>query len=77
MTTVARSSISDPHRLIERFRTAVDLWATGVMIRRQTIRRNRPDASAEEVDSLLNQWLQERPGAEYGDGPQPEEPQRS
>lgn len=64
----------DSLRLVERFYTAVDLWATGVMLRRETIRRNRPEASAREVDALLNQWLQQRPGAEMGDGPRPEGP---
>jgi hypothetical protein len=48
---------------------AVDLWATGVALQRQTIRRRYPDASDEEIDTLLNHWLQERPGAQSGDGP--------
>jgi hypothetical protein len=65
-------SISDSLRLIERFRTTVDLWATGVILRRQAIRRDQPDASEAEIDTLLNQWLQERPGAEMGDGPRPD-----
>ena len=67
----------DSLQLVERFYTTVDLWATGVMLHRQTIRRNRPEASAREVDALLNQWLQERPGAELGDGPRPEGPRRT
>jgi hypothetical protein len=67
----------DDRRLIERFHTTVDLWATGVMLRRQTIRRNQPDASDETVDALLAKWLQERPGAELGDGPQPDGPDRT
>ena len=61
----------DSRSVIERFRTTVDLWATGLTLRRQTIRRNRPEASDEEVDALLNAWLQERPGAEWGDGARP------
>ncbi len=66
--------MSDALRLIERFHTTVDFWATGVALRRQTIRRGRPDLSDHEVDALLNQWLQERPGAAMGDGPQPADP---
>ncbi|MBP7777144.1 MAG: hypothetical protein KA371_08460 [Acidobacteria bacterium] len=62
----------DSPRVIERFRTTVDLWATGLTLRRQAIRRNRPDASDEEVDALLTAWLQERPGAEWGDGARPD-----
>jgi len=61
-------------RSIDRLCTAIDLWTTGLMLRRQTIRRNQPEASAAEVDALVNQWLQERPGAELGDGPQPVRP---
>jgi len=68
--------ISDADRLVARFHTAVDLWATGVMLRRQTIRRRNPEASAQDVEALLNQWLQQRPGAEMGDGPQPDLPRR-
>jgi hypothetical protein len=56
-------------RLVERLRTAVDLWATGVALKRETIRRGHPDASDAEIETLLNRWLQERPGAEGGDGP--------
>lgn len=69
--------MTDSLRAIERFRTTVDLWATGVTLRRQTIRRNRPEASAEEIETLLNQWLQERPGAEWGDGARPDRPART
>jgi hypothetical protein len=57
-------------KLIERFRTVVDLWDTGVAIRRQAIRRAMPWASDDEVEERLRSWLQERPGAEQGDGPQ-------
>jgi hypothetical protein len=68
--------VGDALTMIERFHTTIDLWATGVTVRRQTIRRNQPNASADEVDALLNRWLQERPGAEMGDGPQPDKPTR-
>lgn len=56
-------------RLVERLYTAVDLWATGVALQRQAIRRRNPDVSNEEIEVLLNRWLQQRPGAETGDGP--------
>jgi hypothetical protein len=62
----------DSHRAIERFRTTIDLWATGLTLRRQAIRRTRPSASDAEVNALLWAWLQERPGAEYGDGAPPD-----
>ena len=61
---------ADPaDRLVERLYTAVDLWATGVALKRGAIRRRHPEASAEEIETLLNRWLHERPGAEGGDGP--------
>jgi hypothetical protein len=61
--------VAPADRLVERLHTAVDLWATGVALKRETIRRRHPDASDEEIEILLNRWLQERPGAEGGDGP--------
>jgi hypothetical protein len=59
--------------LSERFRTAADLWATAVALRRQAIRRAEPGLTETEVEQRLGHWLQERPGAEQGDGPQPEQ----
>jgi hypothetical protein len=61
--------VAPADRLVERLYTAVDLWATGVALKRETIRRRHPDASDDEIEILLNRWLQERPGAESGDGP--------
>jgi hypothetical protein len=57
--------------LVERFRTAVDLWATAVAIKRQALRRAHPELSASEIEQRVGEWLRERPGAEMGDGPQP------
>jgi hypothetical protein len=68
--------VSESLRASERFRTTLDLWATGLTLRRQAIRRSRPDASDAEVDALLGAWLQERPGAERGDGAAPDRPDR-
>lgn len=64
--------MSDALCAIERFRTTIDLWATGLTLRRQAIRRDRPDASDAEVDAMLWAWLQERPGATHGDGATPD-----
>ena len=61
--------VADEARLAERFQTALDLWATGVAIRRQALRRLHPNASDQEIDRLLIEWLHHRPGAEHGDGP--------
>jgi len=64
--------VDDLARLAQRFQTALDLWATGVIIQRETLRRQHPKASPDEIESLLNRWLQHRPGAEWGDGPPPD-----
>jgi len=63
--------MSAPDRLIERFRMALDCWQTGVALQRQRLVRMHPEASRNEIEALLNRWLQERPGAERGDGPEP------
>jgi hypothetical protein len=57
--------------LVERLRTALDLFDAGVVLHRQTLRRRFPDKSEHEIDRLVNEWLSQRPGAEHGDGPQP------
>jgi hypothetical protein len=49
---------------------AADLWEAGVAIRRQSIRREHPQASETDISRLVGDWLQQRPGAEAGDGPQ-------
>ena len=51
------------------FRTTVDLFAAGVAMKRQSLRRSHPDATEEEIERRLRHWLHERPGAEYGDSP--------
>jgi hypothetical protein len=61
--------VNDKRQLVDRLHTAVDLWATGVAMQRHAIRRRDPDASAAAVEARLNRWLQDRPGAEAGDGP--------
>lgn len=55
-----------------RFETTLDLWDTAMQLRRQSLRRENPAASDDQIERLLNRWLAHRPGAERGDGPQPE-----
>ena len=57
----------DPSLAARRFRTAMELFEAGVSMMRQDLRRRFPDADEEEIKTRLRQWLQERPGAEYGD----------
>jgi hypothetical protein len=48
---------------------ALDLFQAGVDVMRQNLRRRHPEAQDEEIERLLGDWLQERPGAESGDCP--------
>ena len=57
----------DPTLAARRFRTAMDLFEAGVSMMRQNLKRSFPEADEEEIKTRLRQWLQERPGAEYGD----------
>lgn len=55
--------------VVEAFRTTLDLFQTGVDLMRQNLRRRHPQASDEDIERRLGEWLQERPGAESGDCP--------
>ena len=52
---------------IDLFRMTLDLFQTGVDVMRQNLRRRHPEADDEEIERLLGEWLQERPGSERGD----------
>jgi hypothetical protein len=51
------------------FRTALDLFEIGVEVMCQNLRRAHPDASSQDIEERLLEWLHERPGAESGDCP--------
>jgi hypothetical protein len=53
----------------ERFRIVLELFETGVRLRRETLRRAHPGVSASRLEELLAEWLRARPGARQGDGP--------
>src|SRR4051794_33786628 len=53
------------------FRMTLDLFQTGLDVMRQNLRRRHPEAQDEQIERLLGEWLQERPGAEFGDCPGP------
>lgn len=42
---------------VERLRIALDLFEAGVDIMRQRLRRERPDASEEEIEREVEAWL--------------------
>ena len=50
-----------------RLRIALDLFEAGERMMHQTLRRQHPNASSEEIKEKLGRWLQTRPGAEFGD----------
>ena len=50
-----------------RFRTALELFEAGVAMMRQNLSRQFPEADEKEIAARLAKWLQERPGAEFGD----------
>src|SRR5262249_7551347 len=56
----------DPARNLE---LALDLFAAGEAMMRQSLRRRFPGASEAEIQARLDAWLAERPGAEAGDAP--------
>lgn len=52
----------------ERMAATADLFEFACDIRRGKLRREHPDQSPEQIEQLIDAWLQERPGAELGDG---------
>lgn len=55
--------------LRDRLLATFDMFDLGVEMMAANLRRRHPDASPEEIERLLDDWLLERPGAEAGDGP--------
>lgn len=51
-----------------RLKTALELQRAGVAMMRQSLARRYPDESEQEIGRRLTAWLQDRPGAEFGDG---------
>lgn len=52
----------------ERLRTALALYEFAEAMLRRRLRRTHPKASRDRIESLVQAWRQERPGAEHGDG---------
>jgi len=61
--------VTDAPTPAEKLRQALDLFESGVDLKRQNLRRRHPDESDEEIAARLQAWLLTRPGAEHGDGP--------
>lgn len=54
---------------MDAFRTTSDLFDTGLKLKRQNLRRVQPEASDEEIERQLREWLRHPPWAPQGDGP--------
>jgi hypothetical protein len=52
---------------VERLRLALELFAAGEEMLRQSLRRRFPGVSEEEIETRIQEWLRDRPGAELGD----------
>lgn len=59
--------IRDPE-VLQRMELAFDLYEAAEEIMRQNLRRRNPEASEEEIEEGIREWLGRRPGAEHGDG---------
>ena len=70
-TTEGRSTIvvmsERPLRPEEKLRLALDLFGSGVELKRQNLRREHPQLAPPEIEQMLREWLSTRPGAEHGD----------
>lgn len=51
----------------QRLRVALDLYQFGEQMQRSRLRRERPDATEEELEARVRAWRCSRPGAPQGD----------
>lgn len=51
----------------ERLRIALELTELAEQMMEQNLRRAHPEATDDEIERLLLEWLHARPGAEHGD----------
>jgi hypothetical protein len=51
----------------QRLRAVLDMAGFGVRMMEQNLRREHPQAPDAEIERLLTEWIQTRPGAELGD----------
>ena len=56
-------------RMVARFQLTLALFEFGVAMLRQRLQRTHPTASVADIDRMVTEWLQRRPGAAGGDSP--------
>jgi hypothetical protein len=61
---ITRPPIRDPD-VMTRMAIAFDLFDTAVAMMHQNLRRRNPEASEEEIEAGVREWLQRRPSAEH------------
>lgn len=59
-----RPLIRDPE-VLRRMQIAFDLYETAEQMKRQNILRRNPDATEEEIEEGIREWLQPRPESEH------------
>lgn len=64
---IAGPPIRDPD-VLARMEIAFDLYETAEQMMRQNLRRRNPEATEQEIETGIREWLRRRPGAEHGDG---------
>ncbi len=62
-----RRPIQDPE-VLARMEMVFDLYEMAEQMMRQNLRRRQPEASDQEIEDGIREWLHRRPGAEHGDG---------
>jgi hypothetical protein len=60
-------SDDSPEAMAARLRTAFELCELGESMRVAQLRREHPDATDAELETMLVAWYETRPGAEHGD----------
>ena len=53
----------------EKLRRAMQLSSLGLKMKKESLRREHPGASADEVEHMFYQWLRHREEAPFGDFP--------
>jgi hypothetical protein len=61
--------MADEETPADRLAATFELFEFGVEMMAANLRRRHPDATPDEIERRVEDWLAERPGAELGDGP--------
>lgn len=59
--------MKDSQPLQERFAVTLQLYELAEQMLRQRLRREQPELTGAELESRVNDWRLDRPGAEQGD----------